>query len=167
MQHVAHIKQCEKHRQGTDSAEGTGGGAVALLSSLPPEGREGTANQSDKQPHRGRRGKAVGRRDTLGQPQKSDHPADAQGQKYLPVFQKSPFGVGQRLHHRAVHIEYHRQHAAGHAGENSPRPDQGAAQHVPQPAGPLFSFHASLTAFLSHYSSSILPAVQCITYEQI
>ena len=110
---------------------------MALLSRLPPEGRKRPGNEADKEPDGSGVRQSIRGADPLGKTQKAHGPANPQGKENVPVFPDAPSGMGQCLHHRAVYVEHHGQHAAGDAGQDRPRADQRTAQQIPQPARPI------------------------------
>ena len=127
---------------------------MALLSRLPPEGRKRSGNKADKEPDGSGVRQGIGGADPLGETQKAHGPANPQGKENVPVFPDAPSGMGQCLHHRAVYVEHHGQHAAGDAGQNRPRADQRTAQQIPQPAymGPSYST-SSLKLYTGYHIS--------------
>ena len=67
-------------------------------------------------------------------------------------------GVGQYLHKGTVDVKHHRQHAAGHTGQNRPGADQDAAEQISQPmdcpATSLAHPRASSPLLYSHIDDS-------------
>ena len=122
----AQAKEDGEHQRKAQRQGKIGGGIAALLAAIAPEGGQRAEDQTEKQADRNRLRAVKQREKPSGAAEKANGGTQCKGQEQLPVLPQRAPGMGEHLHHRAVHAEEHCQQRAGHARQDAAHADQEA-----------------------------------------